>query len=144
MQLQQDETQAGTAKTKHDNDRKIKTQKLEVELKQKDTAVKSAANDEDAALKVVTVIEDKIDKELKQAQKKLIKDKEDLEGKKELLSKAAKVHHEAIRTRNLKERELHLLWPKAVEGLIVNVKADQDQLTAYKTAVTKIKVPKAA
>ncbi|KAJ4985095.1 mutanase [Stagonosporopsis vannaccii] len=143
-QLQQDDKKIGAAKTKYDSDRKTKTQKLEVELKQKDTAVAKAVKDEAAARKVVKDIEDKIDAEPKQAQKKVIRTKEDLDGKKRLLDGAERVHLEALRARNLKERELHVLWPQAVQALVANVKADQDQLAAYKLAVTKVKLPKAA
>ncbi|KAH6613040.1 hypothetical protein C7974DRAFT_380748 [Boeremia exigua] len=142
-QLQQDEKKTGAAKTKYDSDRKDKNQKLKVELKQKDTAVAKAVKDEAAARKVVIDIEVKIDAEPKQAQKKVIRTKEDLEGKKKLLEGAERVHLEALRARNLMERKIHVLWPQTVQALVVNVKADQDQLAAYKLGVAKVKMPKA-
>lgn len=142
-QLEQDEKKTSAAKTKYDSDRTAKNQKLEVELKQKDTAVAKAVKDEAAARKVVKDIEDKIDAEPKQAQKKVIRAKEDLEGKKKLLEGAERVHLEALRARNLKERGIHVLWPQTVQALVVNVKADQDQLAAYKLGVAKVKIPKA-
>ena len=67
----------------------------------------------------------------------------DLKRKKALLEQAEKAFLDATKAKNLKEREMHLLWPQAVKILIANAKADQDQLAAYKVAVSKIKMPKA-
>ena len=103
----------------------------------------SAKKREDAARKVVKDIEDEIDREPKQAQKTAIRDKKDLKGKKTLLEQAEKAFLDATKARNLKNREIHLLWLQAVDALIANAKADQDQLAVYKATVAKIKMPKA-
>jgi hypothetical protein len=142
-QLEQDDRKTGAAKTQHDNNLKAKLQKLDTELKQKDTALTNTKKEEDAARKVVKDIEDKIDKEPKQAQKKAIRTKEDLSGKKDALQKKEEASLAALKAKNLKEREIHVLQLQAVKGLIVSAKADQDQLKAYKAAVVAIKMPKA-
>ena len=49
----------------------------------------------------------------------------------------------ALKAKNPKEREIHVLQLQTVKGLIDSAKADQDQLKAYKTAVAAIKMPKA-
>ncbi|KAJ4330036.1 hypothetical protein N0V87_010354 [Didymella glomerata] len=139
VQLKHDEKKPAAVK-----DRDNKTNKLMLEVKQKMNAANKAVRDEDAARKVVKDIEDKIDKEPKQAQKIAIRKKEDLEGKKKLLDSAEKVHLEALKAKSLKDREMHILWPQAVQTLIDNAKAVQDQLAAYKLAVAKVKMPKAA
>ena len=88
-------------------------------------------------------VEDKIDKEPKQAQKKAIRDKEDLEGKKKVLNNKEAESMAALKAKHLKEREIHVLQLQTVKGLIDSAKADQDQLKAYKAAVAAIKMPKA-
>jgi septal ring factor EnvC (AmiA/AmiB activator) len=142
-QLEQDDRKTGAAKTQHDSNLKAKLQKLDTELKQKDTALTNAKKEEDAARKIVKDIEDKIDKEPKQAQKKAIKTKEDLPGKKDALQNKEEASLAALKAKNLKERAIHVLQLQTVNGLIVSVKADQDQLKAYKAAVVAIKMPKA-
>lgn len=142
-QLEQDDRKTGAAKTQHDKDLKAKLQKLDTELKQKDTALTNSKKEEDAARKIVKDVEDKIDKEPKQAQKKAIKTKEDLPGKKDTLQKKEEASLAALKAKSLKEREIHVLQLQTVKGLIVSVKADQDQLKAYKAAVAAIKMPKA-
>ena len=142
-QLEQDDKKTGAAKTQHDSDLKKKLQKLDTELKQKDTALTDAKKEEDAARKVVKDVEDKIDKEPKQAQKKAIRDKEDLEGKKKVLNNKEAESMAALKAKHLKEREIHVLQLQTVKGLIDSAKADQDQLKAYKAAVAAIKMPKA-
>ncbi|KAG9197455.1 hypothetical protein G6514_001552 [Epicoccum nigrum] len=119
-----------------------KLQKLNAELKQKDTALTNAKKEEDAARKVVKDIEDKIDKEPTQAQKKAIRTKEDLSGK-DALEKKEKASLDALKAKNLDEREIHVLQLQTVKGLVVSAEADQDQLEAYKAAVVAIKMPKA-
>lgn len=91
---------------------------------------------------MIKAIQDKIDKESKQAQKKVIKNAENLDAKKVLLEEAGKVHLEAERARGLNEKEIHLLWPQAVERPIADIKADQDQLMAYKAGAARIKMQK--
>jgi hypothetical protein len=91
---------------------------------------------------VVKVIEDEIDKEPKQARKTIVRETKDLKGKKDALEEAERSYIAATEARNLKDREIHLLWSQAVDALIVNVNADQDQLAAYKAAIAKIKMPK--
>ena len=142
-QLEQDDRKTGAAKTQHDKDLKAKLQKLDTELKQKDTALTDAEKEEDAARKVVKDIEDKIDKEPKQALKKAIRTKEDLTGKKKALETKETASLNALKAKHLKEREIHVLQLQTVKGLIFSVKADQDQLKAYKAAVAAIKMPKA-
>lgn len=92
---------------------------------------------------MIKAIQDKIDKEPKQAQKKVIRNAENLDAKKVLLEEAENVHLEAVRTRGLNERDIYLLWPQAVERLIGDFKTDQDQLMAYKAGAARIKMPKA-
>jgi hypothetical protein len=142
-QLEQDDRKTGAAKTQYDSNLKAKLQKLDTELKQKDTALTNAEKEEDAARKIVKDIEDKIDKEPKQALKKVIRTKEDLDGKKKALEKNEAASLAALKAKNLKERAIHVLQLQTVKGLIVSVKADQDQLKAYKAAVVAIKMPKA-
>ena len=105
--------------------------------------ISDADKEEDAARKAVKDIEDKIHKEPKQALKKAIRTKEDLTGKKKALETKETASLNALKAKHLKERAIHVLQLQTVKGLVVSVRADQDQLKAYKAAVVAIKMPKA-
>ena len=58
-----------------------------------------------------------------------------------MLDMAEKAYLAALKARNKIERAIRLLWPQAVDGLVASVKADQDQMAAYKKVIGGINMP---